>query len=119
MFWPRPGTTWPPQRAPLIPAVVPQDAGVGGSVDVAETLSTVSQTVLRANPRRKGFTLINDSTIVIYLSKTNPATPNSGIRLNTGGGSYSMPDSNGRIWKGTVYAVAASGTPVLCGDEDW
>lgn len=93
--------------------------GEGGSRNIAEVLSIASQLVLRENPLRKGFALINDSATVIYISKTSPATVNAGDRLNANGGSYSMPDSGGRIWTGPMYAVAAAGTPVLCGHEDW
>ncbi len=98
---------------------LPEDAGIGGSRNVAETLSTGSQAVLTANSRRKGFTLVNDSAIVIYLSKTDPATVNAGIPLTAFGSSYSMPEARGRVWKGPVFAIAVSGTPNLIGDEDW
>ncbi len=96
-----------------------EDEGVGGSLSTGPTLSIVSALILREKPQRTGFTLVNDSTTVIYISKIEPAVVNTGIRLNPGGGSYVNPDPAGRVWKGPIYAVALAGTPVLCITEDW
>lgn len=97
----------------------PEDAAIGGSLSRGQTLSTVSALVLDPNSRRKAFTLVNDSSVAIYISKVEPAVVNTGIRLNANGGSYVNPDLAGRMWLGPIYAVGLSGTPVLCITEDW
>ncbi|MBA7672586.1 hypothetical protein ES703_80768 [subsurface metagenome] len=54
---------------------------------------------------------MNDGTEDIYLGMGIPAIVNRGIRVNNGGGSYEINLMN--PWHGEIYAVAASGTPLL------
>jgi len=81
------------------------------AVDLAKTLSTTQEKILDKNPARVYALLVNDGTEDIYLGMGIPAIVNRGIRVNNGGGSYEINLMN--PWHGEIYAVAASGTPLL------
>lgn len=81
------------------------------AVDLKKTLSVTQERVLGGNPQRRYCLLVNDGTDDIYLGMGIPAAANRGIRLNNGGGSYEINATN--LWHGSIYAVAAAGTPAL------
>lgn len=86
--------------------------GTKASQDAVVT-GTVSVLVLKANSRRLGAVLTNDSDTIIYLSLgVNPAVINRGIRLNAAGGGYEIALNN--PWDGEVYAVSLVNTKNLC-----
>jgi len=92
----------------------------GGSRPGATLIGTGSTDVLPPNEKRLKAEFVNDSTQDIYLAKGTPAALNRGIRLNANGGSYTIePDNQGRIWKGSISAISATGSANLTWCEDW
>lgn len=100
---------------------MPEYAEIGGSRSGFTTTGLTSVTVLRVNPIRKQVVLVNDSSSTIYLVKGDtPAVVGSGVRLNAGGGSAVIePDTQGRIWRGAIQAIAGGAGSNLSWSEDW
>jgi hypothetical protein len=67
----------------------------------------VSVVVMATNPARRYAIFTNDSDVPIYLSLSDTAIKNRGIRLNPSGGAYEINYSN--YYVGTVSAVTAGG----------
>jgi hypothetical protein len=68
--------------------------------------------VLDQNPKRVYALFINDSGNVMYLSKSDAAVVNSGIRLNANGGSYEINFTN-PYFGSVALASAAAGDLLL------
>jgi hypothetical protein len=75
-----------------------------GSIGVG--ISSIS--VMAADAGRKYALFVNDSNVEIYLSLGGPAVVGDAIRLNRKGGSYEIVQTN--LYRGEVFAIAASGT---------
>lgn len=93
----------------------------GGSRSGFATIGTSSAQVMPHNPLRALLVLVNDSANTIYLGKGKAAAVvGSGIRLNANGGSAVIePDTYGRIWKGSIQAIASGIASNLTWQEDW
>ena len=77
------------------------------SLDVALAVPDTSVCISVANDRRRDIEIVNDSNVVVYISRTNPAVVGTGMRLNPYGGSYSMDMQN--IYLGAFYAICNPG----------
>ena len=71
--------------------------------DTFSPVTDVSALVIAANEQRADLEIVNDSDVVVYLSRGNPAVANQGIRLNPNGGSYFMDTQN--LYLGAFYAI--------------
>lgn len=71
------------------------------------SVGATSTAVIPENPRRVSATFVNDSDETIYLSLSDTAVINEGIRINASGGSYEILGEN--LYKGPVSAICASG----------
>ncbi len=83
----------------------------GKGVSIRDT----STSVLSANSERIAATFINDSDEAMYLALGKKAKMNSGIRLNAGGGSFEINQTN--LYVGNVSVICASGGKNLCVTE--
>ncbi len=92
-------------KRPAQPLIVPKNGGSAVSVGSTTTVAAA------ANLDRESVVFTNDSDEVIYLSFTDDAAMNSGIRLNAAGGSYEINTFN--YFNGAVNAICASGSKVL------
>ncbi len=73
------------------------------------TAGVASLKVLAGNGARSNATFVNDSQVVIYLSKGQAAVVGSGIALYPGGVHNMAQIANGGpIWQGDIYAIAKS-----------
>ncbi|GAH62801.1 unnamed protein product, partial [marine sediment metagenome] len=82
------------------------------AIDLKLPLSATQQVVLPANPTRQYAIFIKDAgTDVIRLAFGIPAVSGRGVRLNEAGSNYEINSTN--LWRGSVHAVAESGTPDL------
>lgn len=81
---------------------------IGSSDDYNAWASGVSAIVVAANIHRVDIEIVNDSDVVVYLSRSDPAAIGDGIRLNANGGSYSMDTQN--LWEGAFWAI--------CGEQE-
>ena len=79
----------------------------------AVTVGTSSTAVLSANNDRGYLLLINDGTEPIYVSLGGTAALNTGIRVNSDGGSYEMIRGVGNLYQGSLTAICASGGMTL------
>lgn len=70
------------------------------------TVTNATGVVLAANPNRLDLEIVNDSDVVVYLARGNPAVIGSGIRLNPNGGSYTMDSQN--LYLGAFNAICAT-----------
>ena len=77
------------------------------SSDVTVVVPDTSVVVSAANDRRRDLEIVNDSDVVIYISRTNPAIAGVGMRLNPYGGSYSMDSQN--FYLGAFCAICNAG----------
>ena len=75
-----------------------------GTGDVSDGTNTWRYT---QKSKRNGMTIVNDGSGTVYLSVGQPAVVNAGIRLNAGGGSFSM--DNGSI-QSAFYAISDAST---------
>lgn len=91
-----------------VPAVGSETAEDERHIEV-ETTTTV---VLPANPARKGLSIVNDSSASIYVSLGNAAVLHRDIYLAPAG-SWDGRIS-GRVWLGSVNAIAAVAKSNLC-----
>ena len=80
-------------------------------LDIALDLTTTAVLVLEENPRRRYCLLVNDSDATAYLMLGKIAVVNTGIRLNSGGGSYEINFTN--PWAGKIYALSTGATKRL------
>jgi len=95
-----------------------RDVEGGGRPGSSATVGTASSVVLKANGYRKRVCFVNDSDTAIYLSKSDVATVNNGIRLNAEGGSYNdKPDRDGYIYVGPYSAISSAANKNLCIQE--
>jgi len=77
------------------------------------TVGATTTVALAANTNRIHALLINDSTETIYLKIGASAAMNQGIRLNAGGGNYSMSRREGNLNIGAINAICTSGSKIL------
>lgn len=91
-------------------------------------VGTTATLVADASPYRSKITFVNDSNETIYLSKSENASNNAGIRLNANGGSYEdyptmFTNTKGHtyayIYKGAYTAICASGSKELTVTEEY
>ena len=75
------------------------------------TVGATSTSVLNINSIRRYALFINDSDEVIYLSLSDTAIMNQGIRLNANGGSYEIIKDN--LYNGAISAICESGNKNL------
>jgi len=74
-------------------------------------LTTTQQEILGDNPERRYALFVNDSDSVMYLSLGIPAAANTGIRLNSSGGSFEINSTN--LFRGRVYGISTAATKKL------
>lgn len=74
--------------------------------DTFGTVAAATGEVVAANPNRLDLKIVNDSDVVVYLARGNPAVIGSGIRLNPNGGSYEMEESD--FFLGAFNAICAT-----------
>ena len=74
--------------------------------DTVADVTDVSAVILAAS-ERVDLEIVNDSDVVVYLSRSDPAVAGEGIRLNPNGGSYSMTTQN--LFEGIFYAICNNG----------
>jgi hypothetical protein len=79
------------------------------------TVGVASSTVVASNTARTGLVLVNDSSLIIYLSLNGDAEVNKGIRLNANGGSFTMQSST--FSTGAIKAIATGAGANLCIQE--
>lgn len=87
---------------------------ISNPIDVTNTkvsIGSSSTSVLSANETRKHVVFVNDSDEDIYLSLSDTAVINEGIRLNAHGGSYEINLNN--LYTGAISAICASGSKNL------
>ena len=77
--------------------------GTPSKVSVGNTTTEL----LSATSGRRYAILVNDSNETIYISLGSDAVINSGIRLNAGGGSYTI--SGDRPFRGAINGICTSG----------
>lgn len=85
-----------------------------GAVAATNTSVSVGATtteVLTENTSRRTAIFVNDSNETIYLSRSDTAVMNKGIRLNANGGYYEITKTN--MYHGAVSAICASGSKNL------
>jgi hypothetical protein len=100
-------------RADLLRDRFGVDVGVNLDPVVASVGTTATQ-ILRKNPNRLAFTVINLSAAVVYIKPENTVSTASGIVLAAGGGSVNLVwdedyDAVGMDW----YAVASAGASAI------
>lgn len=71
-------------------------------------VGTKSSQILPRNSSRSNVLFINDSDTTIYLSIGVAARVNTGIRINSGGGSYSMSEEEGNLTDQNIFAISSS-----------
>ena len=76
-------------------------------LDVTVQVPDVSVVISVANDRRRDLEIVNDSDVVVYVSRVGPAVVGAGMRLNPLGGSYSMDSQN--FYLGAFYAICNLG----------
>lgn len=74
----------------------------------AVTVTTSPTLVMEARGRRQGFTIQNNSSSSVYYGPDDTITTSNTIFIPAGG-YINMSDKKG-MWRGTMYAVVASGT---------
>lgn len=78
------------------------------------TVTTASGAALAANHSRRYALMINDSDTDIYIRLGETAVANEGIRINAGGGSYSISPVHGNMFLGAINAIhGGTGNKVL------
>jgi len=84
----------------------------------AVAVGTGSTAVLAANGNAAYRLFINDSDTAVYINLGGTAVANTGIRLNSGGGSYEMSAHSGNLFTGAVTGIQAdSGTKLVLVSE--
>lgn len=66
-------------------------------------VTTTSQEILAANPRRKYAILINNSNQNIFVRLGSPATVDEGIVIWAAGFAYEFTEDN--LWVGSIHAI--------------
>lgn len=79
------------------------------------TIGASSGVALAANANRKYASFVNDSDAVIYLAFGAAAVVGSGERLNSGGGSFEINNSN--LTTQVVNAISTGASKNLCVQE--
>ena len=77
------------------------------------SMSTTSATVLAANAARRYAVVVNDGTSDVYINLGGTAVANQGIRVNAGGGSYSISPVWGNLFTGAINGITAAGTATM------
>ena len=85
------------------------------ATDESGDIGSESTEVLEANASRHFATFVNNSIEDIYLKLGATAVMNEGIRLNSGGGSYTITTIN--LYTGAVSAICSSGSKNLVVQE--
>jgi len=80
--------------------------GTGGQVSV----TTVSTTLLNANPNRKYAHVVNNSNDEIFIQYASAAALNQGIRIPSGG-FYTIESNN--LWLGIVNAIGVTNPQLI------
>ena len=84
------------------------DEDVSTATGTSVTVGSSSTTVLAANTDRVTAIIVNDSNETIYLKYGNVATMNSGIRINSDGGSVTETS-----YTGIITGICSSGGKVV------
>ena len=79
------------------------------------TVGAVTTVVVAVNSARVGGVFCNDSDEVIYLAFGADAVLNKGVRLNAGGGTFTMDGD--LVFVGAINAICTSGQKNLCYTE--
>lgn len=77
------------------------------------SLDTNSALIVAADPRRRYVEITNSSDVGVWLALGGPAVIGEGIYLGPAGFSYEININN--LWRGTIYAIAASGSGKVVG----
>lgn len=78
------------------------------------TVTTAGVQVLRDNPLRLGFVVINLGSYAVYLRPRRPATTSAGIRLVSNGGSLSVLWRDDLVLPGLDWwAISESGDSTI------
>jgi len=78
------------------------------------TLSTTPQEILKANPDRISWTIINLGTVVVHLAHGEDVSSTNGYYIAANGGSLGMTwDEDGELVGFPIWAVATSVTPTI------
>jgi len=81
--------------------------------DHTTNVAVTSTLVIAVCKHRTAVWIVNDSDTIIYLALGVAAVVNQGIRLNAGGGSFTM--SKADLFKGDISAIhGGAGAKVLC-----
>jgi len=92
----------------------------GGGTSGSASIGITSTFVIKEERRRRRITFVNDSVNTIYLSKGPVAVVNTGIRLNSNGGSYEdCPDPTGYLYRGIYSAIAGGAASNLTYIEEF
>lgn len=84
---------------------------VSSATPTKVSVGSTSTSVRSANSSRQFAVFVNDSDETIYLSLSDTAVMNEGIRLNAKGGAYVISLMN--LYIGAVTAICSSGTKNL------
>ena len=78
------------------------------------TLSTTAELILRANPDRIAWTIVNLGTVAVYLAHEEVVSTTNGYYLAANGGSLGMVwDEDGELVGFPIWAIASSITPTI------
>lgn len=104
----------------VIPLIVDQKRQPGeASRSGGFAAGVATLVVMQANPFRKEASITNDALNPVYISKSDLAAINTGIRLAPGESMVIKPDSTGRIYVGPLACITTVGAQNLCFTEDW
>lgn len=82
-------------------------------VHTAPSATTTSGAMLAANTNRKAALLINIGTVDVFINLGGTAVANTGILLQSNGGSFSMSDMLGNLDNAVINGITASGTATV------
>lgn len=84
-------------------ASTPSSAGA----ELANTLSTTASKIANSNPNRKGLTIYNSLSVIVYIDITNAVASSNFMMKLQPDAFYEMPFP---LYAGEFWAVTASGT---------
>jgi len=87
---------------------IEDDKASSAGTNTAVSVGSSSTTVLASNANRKQAILVNDSDEEMYLKYGSGATANSGLRLNSYGGTLVET-----VYTGIITALCSSGSKVI------
>lgn len=79
----------------------------------AVSVGNTTTAVLAANAYRTYVLLVNDSDEAIYIKMGAAAAMNTGIRINSGGGSLQIGAQFGNLYTGAINGICSSGSKTL------